>query len=232
MVTPNIVVTIGRQMGSGGHELGRRLAARLGIEFYDKELLMQAARDAGLCPDFFRNSDEKRPSFVGGFFANFPGASSMAYYDAGGFGGGYDALYNAQCDFVRRVASRGSCVIVGRSADYILRNHPRVASIFVSAAKDDCIGRVRRRRPEISIEQARTIVEKTDKARAAFYNFTVISSGARPHRMTWPLVPPPWTSTIWWKWWPTTCSVASASKSTKRQKNIQQCQSSQQYFSS
>ena len=72
---------------------------------------------------------------------------------------------------MRRVASRGSCVIVGRSADYILRNHPRVASIFVSAAKDDCIGRVRRRRPEISIEQARTIVEKTDKARAAFYNF-------------------------------------------------------------
>ncbi len=171
MVTPDIVITIGRQMGSGGHELGRRLASRLGIEFYDKELLMQAACDAGLCPDFFRDSDEKRPSFVGGFFASFPGASPMAYYDGGGFGGGDDALYKAQCDFVRRVASRGSCVIVGRSADYILRDHPRVANIFVSATKDDCIARVCKRRPEVAADQARAIVEKTNKARAAFYNF-------------------------------------------------------------
>lgn len=171
MVTPDIVVTIGRQMGSGGHELGRRLASRLGIEFYDKELLMQAAFDAGLCPDFFRDSDEKRPSFVGGFFSGFLGAGPMAYYDGGGLGGGDDALYKAQCDFVRRVASRGSCVIVGRSADYILRDHPRVASIFVSAAKDDCIERVCKRRPEVTVDQARATVEKTNKARAAFYNF-------------------------------------------------------------
>ncbi len=171
MITPDIVVTIGRQMGSGGHELGRRLASRLGIEFYDKELLMQAACDAGLCPDFFRDSDEKRPSFVGGFFANFAGSGPMTYYDGGGFGGGDGALYKAQCDFVRRVASRGSCVIVGRSADYILRDHPRVASIFVSATKDDCIKRVCKRKPDVTVDQARAIVEKTNKARAAFYNF-------------------------------------------------------------
>ena len=170
MVTPDIVITIGRQMGSGGHELGRRLAARLGIDFYDKELLMQAACDAGLCPDFFRDSDEKRPSFAGGFFACFPGASPMAYYDAGGFGGG-NALYKAQCDFVRRVAAQGSCVIVGRSADYILRDHPRVANIFVSASPEDCVARVCARQPGLSAEQARGIIEKTNKARAAFYNF-------------------------------------------------------------
>ncbi len=171
MVAPDIVVTIGRQMGSGGHELGRRLASRLGIEFYDKELLMQAACDAGLCPNFFRDSDEKRPSFVGGFLAGFPGVGPMAYYDCGGIGGSDDTLYKAQCDFVHRVASRGSCVIVGRSADYILRDYPRVVSIFVSATKDDCIRRVRERRPELTDEQACAIVEKTDKARAAFYNF-------------------------------------------------------------
>lgn len=158
-------------MGSGGHELGRRLAARLGIEFYDKELLLQAACDAGLCPDFFRDSDEKRPGFLGGFFAGFPGIGPMAYYDGGGFGYGDDTLYKAQCDFVRRVASRGSCVIVGRSADYILRDYPRVADIFVSATGDDCVKRVRKRRPELSVDQARAIVEKTNKARAAFYNF-------------------------------------------------------------
>lgn len=165
-----IVITVGRQMGSGGRELGRRLAKRLGIDYYDKELLTQAANEAGLCPEFFRDSDEKRPSLARGLYACFPGINPLGSYDAEAYSRG-EALYKAQCDYIRRVAERSSCVIVGRTADYILRDYPRVCSIFVSAKTEDCIARVRERQPELSEEQARTFVEKTNKARASFYDY-------------------------------------------------------------
>lgn len=164
------VITIGRQMGSGGRHLGRLLADRLGIPYYDRELLVQAAKDAGLSPEFFEHNDERRPSFLSGLFSFTMGVNPIGYYDSTS-GVGDDMLYRAQCDFMHKIAAQGPCVIVGRSADYVLRDVDNIINVFVHANDDDCIARIRQRQPELSIEQARTIRERTNKLRANFYNF-------------------------------------------------------------
>ena len=164
------IITVGRQMGSGGRQLGRLLADRLGIAYYDKELLLQAARAAGLSPEFFERNDERRPHFISGLFSFNMGLNPMAMYD-GASTIGDDALYKAQCDFMHNIAAQGPCVIVGRSADYVLRDVPGVVNIFVHASIDDCVRRVMERDPSKTAEQARQFVEKTNKLRANFYNF-------------------------------------------------------------
>lgn len=162
------VITIGRQMGSGGRIVGRKLAERLGIRFYDKELLMQAAVDAGLSPEFFERNDEKRPSYLAAPLTFSFGTGHLGWFDCGS---NDDALYTAQCNFIRQIADNGPCVIVGRSADYVLRDEPNVVNIFVHADIADCVRRVMERNPQLTSEQARTFVEKSNKSRAAFYNF-------------------------------------------------------------
>lgn len=165
------VITIGRQMGSGGRMLGRMLAERLGISFYDRELLMQAAHEAGLSPEFFERNDERRPQFISGLFSFNMGLSPITWFDNGATGGD-DALYKAQCDFIHRIAAEGPCVIVGRSADYVLRDLPNVVNLFIHADPDDCARRVLERDPKgRTHEQCRQFCEKTNKLRANFYNF-------------------------------------------------------------
>ena len=164
------VITVGRQMGSGGRRLGKLIADRLGIAYYDKELLRHAAEQAGLCPEFFERNDERRPSFISGIFTFAMGVNPLALYD-GASTIGDDVLYKAQCDFIRTIADQGPCVIVGRSADYVLRDKPNVVNIFVHASLDDRAARIVSRNPEYTLEQARVISEKTNKLRAGYYNF-------------------------------------------------------------
>lgn len=164
------VITIGRQMGSGGRLLGRMIAERLGIDFYDRELLMQAARAAGLSPEFFERNDERRPHFISGLFSFNMGLSPITWFDGASVIGD-DALYKAQCNFMHSIARKGPCVIVGRSADYVLRDMPNIVNVFVHANLDDCIKRVMERDPEKKEEDARSFVERTNKLRANFYNF-------------------------------------------------------------
>ena len=164
------VITVGRQMGSGGRLLGRKLADRLGIAFYDKELLLDAAKRSGLNPEFFEKNDERRPHFISGLFSFSLGVNPFA-----GFSGSTsisdDALYKAQCDFIHELADRGPCVIVGRSADYVLRDVPNVVNIFVHAEPEHCARRIVERNPSMSHEEALRYAEKTNKLRAGFYNF-------------------------------------------------------------
>ncbi len=157
-------------MGSGGRRLGRLIADRLGIAYYDKELLDHAAREAGLCPEFFERNDERRPNFISGLFSFAMGTNPVGYYD-GASASCDDKLYRAQCDFMHRIASEGPCVIVGRTADYVLRDLPNVINIFVHATLDDRAKRIVERDPTYSLEQARSMSEKTNKLRAAYYNF-------------------------------------------------------------
>lgn len=164
------VITIGRQMGSGGRHLGRLLADRLAIPYYDRELLIQAAQEAGLSPEFFERNDERRPHFISGLFSFTMGVSPVGYHD-GASTIGDDMLYRAQCDFIHRIAAQGPCVIVGRSADYVLRDVENVVNVFVHATPEDCVKRIRQRQPELSEERARAIHERTNKLRANFYNF-------------------------------------------------------------
>ena len=165
------IITIGRQMGSGGRLLGRILADRLGIAFYDRELLMQAARDSGLSPEFFEQKDERRPQLFSGLFSINMGLSPITWFDNVA-GNNDDALYKAQCDFMHRITTDKPCVIVGRSADYVLRDLPNLVNIFVHADPDDCARRVFERDPQgRTLEQCRAYCEKTNKLRANFYNF-------------------------------------------------------------
>ena len=163
------VITIGRQMGSGGRDLGRRLAERLGIEFYDKKLLLDAARKSGLVAEIFERDDERTPSVLSGAF----GAGFGPVF-ASGFTSGYvgdDAVYRAQSDVIRELGATKSCVIVGRTADYVLRDHPRCVNLFIHAPEEECVRRLLSRGDKASESDARAMVRKINKLRSSYYNF-------------------------------------------------------------
>lgn len=165
----NFVVTIGRQMGSGGRELGRLLAERLGVEFYDKRLLLNAAQKSGLLPEIIERDDERAPSRLGGGFAFGAGG----FFGTGAVGGymGDDVVYRAQSDMIRELGESKSCVIVGRTADYVLREHPHCISIFVHAPEETCVRRVLSRGDKANESKARSLCRKVNKLRASYYNF-------------------------------------------------------------
>ena len=171
MDNQTFVITIGRQFGSGGRELGSKLAKELGIAYYDKELLEEAAKQAGISEDIIERSDERFPSFFNAFIPVSIGYNPAASYLSSSSTISADDLYKAQSDVIETIAQRHSCVIVGRSADYVLRNHPRLVSIFIHANMDDCIDRIMGRGDCKTREEARAKAEKTNKLRASYYNF-------------------------------------------------------------
>lgn len=136
------VVNIGRQLGSGGREIGEKLAARLGIDFYDKELINLASEESGLCREFFEKADEKASQgIIGGLFGmRFPFISDGAMPATNCLSN--DALFKVQSDVIRRLAAEKSCLFVGRCADYILRDHPRCVNVFISSTTEDRITRL------------------------------------------------------------------------------------------
>ena len=164
------VITMGRSFGSGGHALAEALARHFGIDFYDKELLSQAAAAAGLSQECFEENDEREPRFLSGIFAFNMGFNPVSWY-SGGSSISDDNIYKAQCDFIRSIADRGPCVIVGRTADYVLRDMPNVVNIFVHAPAEDCARRIVARSPNLNHQQALTLAQKTNRLRANFYNF-------------------------------------------------------------
>lgn len=163
------VITIGRTFGSGGRQLGRLLAERLGIEFYDKKLLVKAAEKAGYNIEFLEKNDERAPKMMGSIIPFGMGAYPTSWI--GDNIAGSNRIYKAQCDFIHELAQSESCVIVGRSADYILRDIPNIINIFVHANPDDCARRIVQRGECDSIDQAHALAERTNKLRANFYNF-------------------------------------------------------------
>ena len=171
MDNQTFVITIGSQFGRGGRELGSKLAKELGIAYYDKELLEEAAKQAGISEDIIERSDERFPSFFNAFIPVSIGYNPAASYLSSSSTISADNLYKAQSDVIETIAQRHSCVIVGRSADYVLRNHPRLVSIFIHANMDDCIDRIMGRGDCKTREEARAKAEKTNKLRASYYNF-------------------------------------------------------------
>lgn len=160
------VITVGRQMGSGGRELGRKLAEILGIDFYDKKLLADAARHSGLVAEMMERDDERTPSVLSGAFCAGYGSAF-----ASGLFVSDDAVYRAQSDVIRHLGRTKSCVIVGRTADYVLRDHPRCINIFVHAPEQECIKRLIARGDKPSEAEARAMIRKINKIRAGYYNF-------------------------------------------------------------
>lgn len=167
----NIIITIGRQFGSGGREFGRRLAARLNIGYYDKELMTEAARHSGLRKELFDNSDERAPGFINGLFSFAMGYAPTSYF-SGSTAISDDSIYRAQSNFIHHLADTESCVIVGRTADYVLRSGYNTVSIFVHAPLEACVARIMARDPEqTDPARVRARAERVNKLRANYYNF-------------------------------------------------------------
>ena len=164
------VINLGRQLGSGGKEIGEKLAHDLGIAFYDKELINLASKESGLCREFFEKADEKASQgILGGLVgARFPfiteGTFSYNSYLSN------DSLFKIQSDVIRNLAEKQSCLFVGRCADYILRDHPRCANVFISATPAARIERLMKLH-NISAEEAEELMEKADKKRSSYYNY-------------------------------------------------------------
>ena len=162
------IITIGRQFGSGGREIGEKLALKLGIPFYDKDLLKRAAKESGLCEEIFENFDEKPSS-------SFLYSLVMDPYSLGYSNNGYDLPLNhkvflAAFDTIKKIADEGSCVIVGRCADYALQDYDNVLNVFVHAPLEDRIKRISAKY-ELSESKAKDMIYKKDKQRASYYNY-------------------------------------------------------------
>ncbi len=166
----NKIYTIGREFGSGGKEVGQKLADRLGIKLYDKELLQQAAKDSGFCEEIFENHDEKPTnSFL---YSLVMDTYSVSGYSAAPF---LDMPLNhkvflAQFETIKKIAENESCVIVGRCADYALSDNPDCINVFIHADMDIRIKNVSKKL-NITENKARDIINKTDKQRASYYNY-------------------------------------------------------------
>lgn len=175
MTQNKIIVTIGREFGSGGHEVGKRLAADLGISFYDQEFVDMAVQKTGFHADYVKDNEEKAPDFVSG--AMFSG---MEMYQPSP----YDRIQAEEYKIIREIAAKESCVIVGRAADYILSDQSHV-SVFLFAPLQD---RVNRKMALLAPEDAakmtnaamEKIVKQMDKQRKRYYEYyTDTKWGAR-----------------------------------------------------
>lgn len=163
-MSEKMILTIGRQFGSGGHEIGEKLSKRLGIKFYDKELLKLVAKESGLCEKVLESYDEKPTN-------SLLYSIVMDIYPSVMYSGPTidQQIYQATYDAIRKL-SEDSCVIVGRCADYILRDCPELISIFIHADTDFRAARVMEEY-KVTDAKARDMLVKTDKKRSSYYNF-------------------------------------------------------------
>lgn len=156
------VITISRQYGSGGRDIGLALAKKLGIPYYDNELITMAAKESGFAPELFKNADQNASNsllFSLSMYGTTTGTFNMPLGDQ---------VFLIQSDIIKKVAGEGPCIIIGRCADYILRELPNCLSVFLHAPLEH--------RLEHAIDsygaaplKAKDIVLKTDKKRAVYY---------------------------------------------------------------
>lgn len=165
-----IVIAISREYGSGGRFIGEKLALELGIPFYDRELITMASEHSGLSPEFIDTLEERSSqSFLFNLATTaYMGASAYAQFDVPVD----QKAYNAQTAIIRDLADKGSCVIVGRCSDYILRDHPDCVRVFIYSSMEDKIHRVVEYY-NVAPEKAKEKITKTNKHRANYHkNFT------------------------------------------------------------
>ena len=165
----NTIITIARQYGSGGHDVGKKLAEELKIPFYDKELLERAAKDSGFCQEIFENYDEKPTN-------SFLYSLVMDTYSLGYSTAAFaemplnHKIFLAQFNAIKDFAKEGPCVIVGRCADYALTDYPNVVNVYLYADLQSRIARIARRH-DLTDAKAKDMIQKTDKSRASYYNY-------------------------------------------------------------
>jgi cytidylate kinase len=167
--TQSLIITIGRQFGSGGRGVAKILSEKYGIPLYDKELINRVSRETGICNEVFSTCDEctnnyPNSSLLGGWSLSTLFSTTNRDMLSG------DSLFAMQSETIRRIASEGPCVIVGRIADYVLRNHQSLVSVFITADMDDRVKRIMEYE-NIDAQQAANLIKKVDKMRSSYYNF-------------------------------------------------------------
>ncbi len=169
---PYPVMTISRQYGSGGREIGLALAKKLGVPYYDNELITMAAKESGFAPELFKNADQNASNSLLFSLSMYGTATGTFNMPLG------DQVFLIQSDIIKKVANEGPCIIVGRCADYILRDFPNGLSIFLHAPLDRRLERVVDSYGADPL-RAKDLVMKTDKKRAVYYtHFTGEKWGA------------------------------------------------------
>ena len=167
MENKKIIINVGRQIGSGGHIIAERLAEDFGCKCYDRELLNLAAKESGFSEKFFEQNDEQKGFFQSLFHTHLPFLSDSNFYH-NDFS--QEGLYKFQSDAIKKAADEGSCVFVGRTADYVLREYENVVNVFITADMEDRIRAVSGRRG-ITPEAARKYIESHEDERASYYNY-------------------------------------------------------------
>lgn len=169
MSKTNMIITIGRQFGSGGREIGMKLAKDLDIGFYDKEMLDRASKDSGICKELFETHDEKPTS-------SFLYSLVMDTYSMGYPSSTYTEMplnhkvFLAQFEAIKKIAEEGPCVLVGRCADYALESYENVLNVFIRADLESRIRRIARD-TDSTDAKAKDLIIKQDKKRASYYNY-------------------------------------------------------------
>ena len=162
----HIIINVGRQLGSGGHDIGRMLALDFQAKYYDRELLNLAAKESGLSEKIFEQNDEKKGFFRGLLNIGAPHVSGGGYKP----GISQESLFQFQSDAIQKAAMEGSCVFVGRCADYILRDFGNTVNIFITASMEYRIAQIMNKQ-HMDEEAARKFIEQGEGKRAAYYNY-------------------------------------------------------------
>ena len=169
-MSDHFVVTIGREFGSAGKNIGDGVAERLGVKCYDKELLTKAAKESGFCEEIFEHQDERPTnSFL---YSLVMDTYSISGYNTAPF---LDMPLNhrvflAQFDAIKKIAAAESCVIVGRCADYALSEHENCLNVFIHADMDFRVHHIMDHL-KITESKAKDLILKNDKQRASYYNY-------------------------------------------------------------
>ena len=162
----HIIINVGRQLGSGGHDIGRMLALDFQAQYFDRELLNLAAKESGLSEKIFEQNDEKKGFFRGLLNMGAPHLS----------GGNFkpdllqESLFQFQSEAIRKAAKDSSCVFVGRCADYVLRDFPNTVNVFITASMKYRIEQIMNKQ-HLDHDAARKFIEQKESSRAAYYNY-------------------------------------------------------------
>ena len=169
MEKTNTIITIGREFGSAGREIGYKIADDFGIKLYDKEMLNRAAKESGICEELFEAHDEKPTN-------SFLYSLVMDTYSLGYSSGSYTDMpinhkvFLAQFDAIKKIASEGPCILVGRCADYALEEFDNVLTVFIHAKMEARLRRIARIY-NLTDAKAKEMIQKTDKQRSSYYNY-------------------------------------------------------------
>ena len=169
-----MIITIGRQLGSGGREIGKKLAETMNIAYYDKEILDLTAKESGFNQELFDRMDERvQKGFLAGLRSmHFPVWGDNNHMT--GYGGlSNEMLFQLQSDVIRETADKQSCVFIGRCADYILRDRKDCLNVFICANEENRIKRIidNSEQKTVSEEKARDLMAQVDKRRATYYSY-------------------------------------------------------------